>query len=75
MEVDALPVCGVVWDGMAFSAYSSEGIIAGYGTFEQNLASTGGVITGTVNRGLSRFINRKVSIAFEGADGTCSLFR
>ncbi len=72
MQNEQLTVCGVVWDGMHFSAYSQKGLVSGFGKIEYNKAYTGGIITGTIHNGNNELNGRKVSISFQGEDGTCT---
>lgn len=72
MHKEQITVCGVVWDGAHFSAYSQKGLVSGYGKIEYNKSYTGGIITGTIDHSDSTLNGRKVSISFQGDDGMCT---
>lgn len=66
-----LSVCDVDWDGSHFTARSEAGSLEGVGDCHLNPASTGGTITGTIQRGPMPYIGKQVEIEFDSNLGVC----
>lgn len=69
--VTQLQFSDIVWDGHRFTARCGNEPIEGTGNYQPNEEMTGGVITGSISRGLREFHEQIVRVFFEGDQGFC----